>query len=73
MGLTKAEAIKGKNAEAIKYGEMLKEVDPANGHFLLGLIYYDMQNYVLSKTELLEAQKAGATYEQISKILKEIK
>jgi rhomboid protease GluP len=71
--LTKAEAIKGKNAEAIKYGEMLKEVDPANGHFLLGLIYYDMQNYVLSKTELLEAQKAGATYEQISKILKEIK
>jgi rhomboid protease GluP len=52
---------------------MLKAIDPANGHFLLGLIYYDMQNYELTKTELLEAQKAGAPYDQISKILEEIK
>jgi rhomboid protease GluP len=71
--LVKAEAMKGKTAEAIKYGQILKKIDPANGHFLLGLIYYDLHSFTLTKIELLEAQKAGATYEQINKILEEIK
>jgi rhomboid protease GluP len=71
--LAKAEAISGKYDEAIEHAKMLVQVEPGDGHYILGLLYYDMKRYDLSKEELLAAKKAGAQYDQIDKLLKELK
>lgn len=71
--LAKDEALSGNYNDAVNYGKMLKQIDPGNGHYILGLLYYDMKKYDLSREELLEAKKAGATYEQIDKLLGEMK
>lgn len=71
--LAKIEILGGKYNDAVTYGKMLKQIDPGNGHYVLGVIYYNMKKYDLSKEELLEAKKAGATYEQINKLLGDMK
>jgi rhomboid protease GluP len=71
--LVKAEALSGKYDEAVSYAKMVTPIDPGYGHYLLGVLYHDMKKYDLSREELLAAKKAGATYEQIDKLLNERK
>ena len=70
--LAKAEALSQKYDEAEAHAKELVEIDPINGHYILGIIYYDTKQYALSREELLAAKKAGATYEQIDRILNEL-
>lgn len=71
--LVRAEALSGKYIEAVDYAKLLEQIEPANGHYLLGLLYYDMKKFDLSKQELLEAKKEGAAYEMIDKLLGQMK
>jgi len=48
---------------------MLTEVDPANGHFLLGIIYNDAGNVEMSKKELEEAVKIDPRLNRICKVV----
>lgn len=70
--LIKAQALLGNYQEAITNAKALKSIDPQNGHYLLGLLYYDTKQYSLAREELKQAKKAGAKQEIIDKILKEI-
>lgn len=57
--LTKAELMQRKYDEAISYGQELAALSPINGHYLLGIIYYDSGQYSLAKGELQLALEAG--------------
>jgi len=57
--LTKAELMLQKYDEAIAYGQELAALSPINGHYLLGIIYYDNGQYSSAKEELKQAQDAG--------------
>ncbi|MEN6314420.1 MAG: rhomboid family intramembrane serine protease [Clostridiaceae bacterium] len=57
--LTLSESSQGKYEEAIAHAKGIDEISPADSHYLLGLLYFDIKNYDMSKTELLEAKKAG--------------
>ena len=70
--LIKAEAMNQKYDEAVVHAKDMIRIDPQDGHYLLGVLYYDMQQFDLSKDELLEAKKAGAAYEQIDQILSDM-
>ncbi len=70
--LAKAQALSGKYSEALVSAKELTAIDPANGHYLQGLFYYDMRQYALAREELEQAKKAGAKYEMIDKLLGEI-
>ena len=70
--LTVAEAMNQKYDEALEHAKGLTTIDPPNGHYLLGILYYDMGQFDLSEEELLEAKKAGASNEQIDQILSDI-
>lgn len=70
--LIKAQALSENYQEAIANAKQLKSIDPLNGHYLLGLLYYDTGKYDLARQELEQAKKAGAKQEIIDKILKEI-
>lgn len=70
--LVKAEALNQKYDEAVEHAKDLMRIDPQNGHYMLGILYYDMEQYDLSKEELLKAKNAGASNEQIDQILGEI-
>lgn len=72
LTLIKAEALSQKYDEAVEHCQSLILLDPANGHYMKGLLYYDMQQYALSRDELQEAKKEGASYEQIDQILSDI-
>lgn len=67
--LARAEAINGKYDEAVEHAEKVVDYDPKNGHYLLGVLYYDMRQYELARDELLEAKKAGTDNHQIDEIL----
>lgn len=66
--LIKAEAMNQKYDEAVQHAKEMILVDPLNGHYMLGALYYDTKQYDLSKSELLEAKNAGATGDQINQI-----
>lgn len=70
--LARAEALSNKFDEAVLHAHILTEIDPPDGHYLLGLLYYDMEQFHLSQRELNEAKKAGAAYKQIDEILEDI-
>jgi rhomboid protease GluP len=70
--LAKAQALSGKYSEALVSAKELTLVDPANGHYLQGLFYYDTGQYALAREELEQAKRAGAKYEMINKLLREI-
>ena len=70
--LAKARALSGKYSEAIVTAKELTAIDPANGHYLQGLFYYDMRQYALAREELKRAKRAGAKYEAIDGLLEEI-
>jgi len=71
--LSTAEAIQGKYDEAIEHAQMLIEVNPGNGHLLLGQIYLETGNIELGVKELEEASEADRDLSNIvDRILNEI-
>lgn len=70
--LAKARALSGKYSEALTSAKELTAVDPASGHYLQGLLYYDLEQYALAREELEKAKRSGAKYEAIDGLLGEI-
>jgi rhomboid protease GluP len=70
--LTKAQGMIGDYDSAVESAKKLIEIDPKDGHYLLGLIYFDMGQYQNSRDELLEAKKLKAGYENIDDLLANI-
>ncbi len=70
--LSYSEAVEGKTEEALEHARELAQLDPAKGHYMLGIIYYDSQQLELAKSELESAKKAGMTDEYIDGLLEEI-
>jgi len=68
----RAEVVTQKYDEAVQHSKEMILIDAQSGHYMLGVTYYYMLQYDLSKAELLEAKNAGAAYEQIDQILSEI-
>lgn len=67
-----AEANHQKYDEAVQHAKEMIPIDPLNGHYILGRLYYDMQQFDLSKAELLEVKKAGVADEKIDQMLNDI-
>ncbi len=70
--LAKAQALSGNYREAIASAKALTAIDPPNGHYLLGLFYFDTKQYALSRQELEQAKKTGAKYETIDPLLRDL-
>jgi len=70
--LTKSEAMSGKYNEAVEHAKQLIQIDPQSGHYLLGLLYFDMKQYDDSKAELTQAKTLKAPYNSIDDLLKQI-
>lgn len=70
--LARAEALTGNYGESVEYAKKLIELDPQDGHSLLGAIYFDMGRYQDSKNELLEAKKLNVVNQNIDQTLSEI-
>jgi rhomboid protease GluP len=70
--LTKAQGMIGDYDSAAESAKKLIEIDPKDGHYLLGLIYFDMGQYQNSRDELLEAKKLKAGYKNIDDLLANI-
>ena len=67
--LIRAQGIQGKYDEAIPYCNQLILLSPADGHYMLGVIYFDQGELQMAKEELLAAQASGADAEQIQELL----
>ncbi|NTV89528.1 MAG: rhomboid family intramembrane serine protease [Clostridiales bacterium] len=67
-----AEANNGKLDEAEEHAKVLVDIDPANGHYILGVIYFETMRYELAKQQLQLAKTAGADNEYIDQMLTEI-
>ena len=63
-----AEDMLQKYDEAVGHAKDLISIDPLNGHYILGLVYFDMGQYDSSREELLKAKELGASAEQASQI-----
>ncbi|EPR13259.1 rhomboid family protein [Ruminiclostridium papyrosolvens] len=59
--LIRAEVSQGKLDEGIQNSKALVELSPAEGHYLLGVIYYNTKEFDKAKQELEEAKKSGST------------
>ncbi len=70
--LVKSQSLTGNYVEAIVNAKKLTVVDPPNGHYLLGLLYYDTGQFTLARKELEQAKKAGAKHEIIDQLIKEL-
>lgn len=68
----RAEAITRNYNEAMEHAEMLRNLSPKDGHYLLGVIYYDMGQYELSKEELQRAKAMNAPYPNIDELIRSI-
>lgn len=58
--------------DAVNYSNSLEQLDPKDGHYFLGIVYYNMKKFDLAKKELLEGKKIGADYGNIDTLLKNI-
>jgi rhomboid protease GluP len=67
-----AEASSGKLDESLQHALMLAETDPPSGHYLAGLLYYDLERYDEAKRELLAAKELKAPYDNIDELLSSI-
>ena len=67
--LIRAQGIQGKYDEAIPYCNQLIALSPADGHYMLGVIYFDQGKLQMAKEELLAAEAVGADSEQIRELL----
>lgn len=70
--LVKAQSLSGNYVEAISNAKKLAAIDPQNGHYLLGLLYYDIRQYSLARQELILAKESGAKQKIIDQLIKEI-
>lgn len=71
--LAKAEINQQKYDEGILHSNLLQELNPENGHFFLGFIYYNTQQYDKAKEEFTQAKKYGNSNEEyIDNIMKDI-
>ncbi len=61
-GLSIAEAMQEKWEESIEHAEQLVDTHPSTGHYLLGILYYDMGEYSSAREELLLSKMAGPEY-----------
>ena len=64
-----AEASSGKLDESLQHALQMIEIDPPNGHYFAGLVYYDLKKYDESKRELLAAKELNAPYTNIDELL----
>lgn len=72
-GVTIAESMQGKWDEGIDHAKQLTNIDPQSGHYLLGILYFDMAEYASAREELLLSKQAGPAYaEMIDKLISEI-
>ncbi len=72
--LTLSELYQKKYEEAIKHGELLVIESPPDGHFLLGRIFYETQQYVKADEHLQKAKELGSpNTELINDMLSDIK
>ncbi|WP_024834209.1 rhomboid family intramembrane serine protease [Ruminiclostridium josui] len=71
--LIRAKVSQGKFDEGIQSSKVLTEISPADGHYLLGVIYYNTRDFDKAKEELEEAKKAGsANTDNINEMLSNI-
>ncbi len=68
----RAEILTQKYEEAVQHSKDLIQLDAQGGHYMLGVTYYYMQQFDLSKVELQKAKNAGSTNEQIDQLLNNI-
>ncbi|EKQ56119.1 MULTISPECIES: rhomboid family intramembrane serine protease [unclassified Clostridium] len=59
--------------DAVNYSKDLEQLDLKDGHYCLGIVYYNMKKFDLAKEEILKAKDLGANYNNIDTILKSIK
>ncbi len=69
---TKAEAISGNYNKAVEYAKTLAKLSPRDGHYMLGIIYYDMGQFEQAKHELQRAKALNAPYSNIDELIKSI-
>lgn len=71
--LIKSEVLQTKYNEGIEHANQLVVLSPVDGHYLLGIIYYDTQQYEKAKEELQAAKKFDSSYtETIDELLSNI-
>jgi len=58
--------------DAVNYSNDLVQLDPKDGHYFLGIVYYNMKKFDLAKGEILKAKSLGANYTNMDTILKSI-
>lgn len=68
----KAEAVAGNYNKAVEHGKTLAKLSPRDGHYMLGIVYYDMGQYELSREELQKAKSLNAPYPNIDELIKSI-
>lgn len=59
--------------DAVSYSKDLEQLDSKDGHYCIGIVYYNMKKFDLAKEELLKAKSLGANYDNMDSILKSIK
>ncbi|MDR3594206.1 hypothetical protein [Clostridium sp.] len=59
--------------DAVSYSKDLEQLDLKDGHYFLGIVYYNMKKFDLAKEEILKAKSLGANYNNMDTILKSIK
>ncbi|WIV13485.1 rhomboid family intramembrane serine protease [Proteiniborus sp. MB09-C3] len=69
---TKAEAVIGNYNKAVEHGKALVKLSPKDGHYLLGIVYYDMGQLELSREELQKAKALNASYSNIDELIRSI-
>jgi len=69
---TKSEAITGNYSKAVEYAKALVELSPRDGHYMLGIVYYDMGQFELAKEELQKAKRLNAPYSNIDELIRSI-
>lgn len=69
---TKAEAVTGNYNKSVEHAKMLTKLSPKDGHYLLGIVYYDMGQFELSKVELQKAKALNSPYPNIDELIRNI-
>lgn len=68
----KAETLTSNYDKAVEHAQILAELSPKDGHYLLGVIYYNMGQLNFSKEELLKAKAMNAQYSNIDELVNNI-
>jgi rhomboid protease GluP len=63
--ISKAEINQGKYKEGIPHAEKLTQLSPADGHYLLGVIYYNTNELEKAEQELQQARELGSPNKDI--------